>query len=86
MELLDGQMLKHVIRGKPVVVEEVLDLGVQIADALDFQGKASILWDKFGTSPRQAINRGLMNHFGGVGSDTGNRTRICALRGHRPNP
>ena len=36
-----------------------------------FQGKASIVWDKFGTSPRQAINRGLMNHLGSVGSDTG---------------
>jgi serine/threonine protein kinase/TolB-like protein/Flp pilus assembly protein TadD len=35
MELLEGQTLKHVIRGKPLDVEEVLDLGVQVADALD---------------------------------------------------
>jgi len=35
MELLEGQTLKHVIRGKPVDVEEILDLGVQVADALD---------------------------------------------------
>ena len=53
---------------------------------LTFQGKASVVWDKFGTSPRQAINRGLMNHLGMVGSDTGIRTRILALRGPRPNP
>jgi eukaryotic-like serine/threonine-protein kinase len=35
MELLEGQTLKHMIRGKPVDVEELLDLGVQVADALD---------------------------------------------------
>src|ERR1700739_1410909 len=35
MELLRGQTLKHLIRGKPLDVEEVLDLGVQVADALD---------------------------------------------------
>jgi serine/threonine protein kinase len=35
MELLQGQTLKHLTRGKPLDVEEVLDLGVQVADALD---------------------------------------------------
>ena len=35
MELLQGQTLKHVIHGKPLDVEEILDLGVQVADALD---------------------------------------------------
>src|SRR6202162_3190567 len=35
MELLQGQTLKHLIHGKPLEVEEVLDLGVQVADALD---------------------------------------------------
>jgi serine/threonine protein kinase/TolB-like protein/Tfp pilus assembly protein PilF len=35
MELLEGHTLKHLIRGKPLDIEEVLDLGVQVADALD---------------------------------------------------
>ncbi|MGA9883913.1 MAG: protein kinase [Candidatus Acidiferrales bacterium] len=35
MELLEGQTLKHVIRGKPLDLEELLDVGVQVADALD---------------------------------------------------
>jgi len=35
MEMLEGHTLKHVIGGKPMDVEEILDLGVQAADALD---------------------------------------------------
>jgi TolB-like protein/tRNA A-37 threonylcarbamoyl transferase component Bud32/Flp pilus assembly protein TadD len=35
MELLEGQTLKHRIQGKPLKVEEVLELGIQMADALD---------------------------------------------------
>ncbi len=35
MELLEGQTLRHRIAGKSLEIEEVLDLGIQIADALD---------------------------------------------------
>lgn len=35
MELLEGQTLRHVISGKPLNLETVLDLGTQVADALD---------------------------------------------------
>jgi serine/threonine protein kinase/WD40 repeat protein len=35
MELLEGQTLRHVIHAKPLDLETVLNLGIQIADALD---------------------------------------------------
>src|SRR5208282_532811 len=35
MEFLDGQTLKHRISGKPVPIDETLDLSIEVADALD---------------------------------------------------
>jgi serine/threonine protein kinase/tetratricopeptide (TPR) repeat protein len=34
MELLEGKTLRHMIAGKPLEIEAVLDMGIQIADAL----------------------------------------------------
>ncbi len=35
MELLQGQTLKHLVSGKPVAIEEVLEWGAEVIDALD---------------------------------------------------
>ena len=35
MELMEGKTLKHVIEGKPLPVDRILELSIQIADALD---------------------------------------------------
>ena len=43
MELLDGQTLKHRIGGKPLPLDEVLELGTEIADALDAAHRKGIV-------------------------------------------
>jgi len=43
MELLPGQTLKHFIENHRLKVEEVLDLGIQIADALDAAHSAGVV-------------------------------------------
>jgi serine/threonine protein kinase/tetratricopeptide (TPR) repeat protein len=43
MEYLDGTTLKHAIGARPMIIEQVLETGIQIADALDAAHSASIV-------------------------------------------
>src|SRR5690349_22168447 len=35
MEHMEGRTLKHIIEDKPLKIDQILDIGIQIADALD---------------------------------------------------
>jgi len=43
MEFLDGETLRHHIKGTPMPIRQVLDLGIEIADALDAAHTAGII-------------------------------------------
>jgi serine/threonine protein kinase/Tfp pilus assembly protein PilF len=43
MEFMEGTTLKHRISGKPLPLEQVLDLGTEVADALDAAHKKGII-------------------------------------------
>ncbi len=43
MEFLDGSTLKHVVTGRPLEIERLLEIGIEVADGLDAAHRAGVV-------------------------------------------